>query len=161
MVKRLKAEKKQWVRFLFSVAKYFAVPATLFSEPQLYLVTAYTDMLTTHSSLQGKYIKICFSKPNLCHWWQSHWTWVREWYWAAAECPGPWCTSSVFFILELSLPKQQPPQSGSREPGGCRSDQTLIGTYRAVSLEAVVKDLTERDCFPLKVSLEQLFLQTP
>lgn len=70
--------------------------------------------------------------------------------------------SSVLFPSpELSLPRQQPPQTESKEQGCCRTAQTLIGACRALSLEAVVKDLTEGGCFSLNLSPEQLFLQAP
>lgn len=70
-------------------------------------------------------------------------------------------SSVLFRSSELSLPKQQPLQAGCKEQGCCRTVQTLIGTYRAISPEAVVKDLTEGGCFSLNLSLEQLFLPTP
>lgn len=70
-------------------------------------------------------------------------------------------SSALFHSAGKSLPKQQPPQTGSREQGCCRTVQMLIGTYRDISLEAVVKDLTDGGCFPLNLSFEQLFLQTP
>lgn len=69
--------------------------------------------------------------------------------------------SSVFFHSpEISLPKEQPLRAGSKEQGCCKTVQTLTGTYKAISLEAVVKDLTEGGCVSLNLLLEQLFLPT-
>lgn len=67
--------------------------------------------------------------------------------------------SSVFFHSpELSLPEEQPLQAGSKEQGCCKTVQTLTGTYKAISLEAVVKDLTEGGCVSPNLLL---FLPTP
>lgn len=58
----------------------------------------------------------------------------------------------------VTLPGAEPAQaaaatgsfvSGSKELGCCGAGQVLIGTYRAISSEAVAEDLTEGGCvFP-------------